>query len=99
MKEQYYQKKIIDFLRSRGCFVSKYHATGYGMKGHPDLIVSIPHYPFPICVYIEVKTPVGRLSTEQKIVHKLLEDAGHIVIVAVTVGDVKQSLESIGIYL
>lgn len=99
MKESYYQSKIKKHLESKGCFVSKYHATGYGMKGHPDLFASVPHDPYPVALYIEVKTPTGRLSPEQKLVRKALQDRGFLVVTAVYPEDIDDYLAELGICL
>ncbi len=69
--EHQIQAAIVDALVAAGFRVK--HTTAYRQKGAsgvskgiPDLLVSHPH--FPNCYLgIEVKTPTGKLSPEQKL--------------------------------
>ena len=61
MKEQQYQKKISDQLTAKGYFVINLIKTN--KNGIPDLQASKSNEPV---MYIECKTPTGRLSEIQK---------------------------------
>ena len=99
MRESYYQARISKYLAERGCKVSKYNASGLTSKGHPDLFVSIPHDPHPIALYIEVKTPTGKLSQAQAWTISTMQAQGHLVTVATTPKDIEDYLKSINICL
>ena len=71
MKEQQYQKKIIDKLELDGWYVLKLIKTN--KNGIPDLI-AIKQNEIPI--FIEVKTETGILSELQKFRLKELKEKG-----------------------
>lgn len=62
----------------------------YGLvKGGSDLIGLLRIAPHPIAVFlaVEVKTQIGRLTTEQRMFGQLIENAGGIFIVTRSVDD------------
>jgi len=98
MSEQDIQRKIKKDLESRGCYVTKYNANGYGTAGHADLFVSIrPSVNLvPVAFYVEVKTKTGKLSLLQKIWHDEMTKNGHWVCVARSTEDVLSFLQQKG---
>jgi len=58
-----------------------------GVKaGMPDLVLPVSKLGFH-SLYIEVKTPKGKLSKEQQKMHKRLRDAGNAVVIARSLDD------------
>lgn len=72
-----------------------------GVKaGVPDILVTynpMGNYDFNAILWLEVKTPKGTLSLNQKAMHKELRTKGHIVNVVRSVEDVQESLRKHGI--
>lgn len=64
------------------------------LPGAPDLIVALPNREV---IWIEVKSPVGRLSDNQNHVHALLETIGHKIILARSIDDVRDAFAYLGI--
>lgn len=84
------QREIVEQLRLRGALVFRMNA-GRGRQnqrlappGTPDLLCIEPHRRR----WIEIKTPAGKLSQDQKAMHERLEQYGEEVIVARGVEDV-----------
>lgn len=71
MKETTLTAKILEYLRSRGCYAVKWHGSVYGSGGMPDIFVLVQHKPYAIPVHIEVKLP-GNTPTPRQ--HKVLRD-------------------------
>ena len=103
------QRSIITYLRAvvPGCVVmaipngSQRTATGRPanavpgfLAGAPDIIVALVG---GSVIWLEVKSPVGRLSENQIYVHGLLEKAGHKCFVVRSVDDVRSVLSSLNI--
>jgi Holliday junction resolvase len=91
MSEQDYQKKIIKYLESEGAYVVKVIAAS--KKGVPDVIVCYRgHF-----IGIEVKKPETRNHTSelQKYNIELVKLAGGIAIVACTVDEVRDVINSL----
>lgn len=72
---------------------SKLVWTG-ALKGIPDLVAALPE---AITLWVECKTPVGRLSADQEAIHADLRSLGHHVIVARSIEDVRAALQSLGV--
>lgn len=76
---------IRTYMTEHGAFVFKVHGGPTMMAGLPDLIAVVRgRY-----VGVEVKTPTGKVSAVQAAVHRKIEAAGGLVIVARHVDDVK----------
>lgn len=74
MKEKTYQTKIIDYLISQGCYVTKYNASGISKVGVPDLIVCVKGN----FLGIEVKKEKGTIShIQQWNINKIRQSGGH----------------------
>jgi hypothetical protein len=58
------------------------------LAGAPDLVLALPN---GHVVWIEVKSPVGRLSDNQRHVHALLNSIGHDVILARSIDDIREA--------
>lgn len=100
MSEQDIQRKAKKWLESKGCYVTKVNPGVYSApSGHYDLFVSIPMEPFPVAVYLEAKTPTGRVSLAQKIWGAQMEGAGHLVGVFRSIEDIERLFEGWGIIL
>ena len=89
--ESQIQGEIIQELKERGAKVYRMNAgrggrqnRSFNPNGTPDLFVVEPHRSY----WIEVKTPSGKLSTDQEAEQKDLERYGQEVIVARGVEDV-----------
>lgn len=59
------------------------------LPGAPDLVVALPRGGV---LWVEVKSPVGRVSENQLLVHGLLSAAGHNCVVVRSVDDIRQAL-------
>lgn len=93
VREQSIQSKIMNYIHEVGGHVTKYNVNGYGSKGEPDLFASLllpKLQKYPIAVYIEVKKPGGKLSPLQAMKVDLYRRAGHLVLVAESLDEVKQ---------
>ena len=55
-------KKIVSHLQGFGCMCIKFHASGFTIAGVPDLIVIRGGE----TVWLEIKTPTGKLSKIQE---------------------------------
>lgn len=94
------QQRIIKEL-SNYCLVIRNNVGKYktidnrfisiGQKGMPDLLCVLPH---GAVVWLEIKTPSGKLSQDQVEYHIKLRHYGHTVAV---VHSVPEALEAIGI--
>lgn len=69
------QREIQEMVRRRGGFVFKVHGSETMMAGLPDLTIVYRGVP----VYMEVKTPTGKLSTRQRYIIRKLVKAGAVV--------------------
>jgi len=79
------RRAIVDYLRLHGWKVVRIHQSLGSEKGIPDLVAIREGK----TVWIEVKTPNGRLSAHQRAWLQDLEDHGGWWIVARSVEDVK----------
>lgn len=73
MRESRLEAKVCKYLQQRGCFTHKVNAQLY--PGFPDRIVIHKDFSF----YLELKTPLGRLSKGQKLIHGIIKDRGILV--------------------
>jgi len=64
------------------------------LPGAPDLILALPNKEV---IWIEVKSPIGRLSDNQKHVHAMLETIGHKIILARSIDDIREAFAYYGI--
>ena len=64
------------------------------LPGAPDLILALPNKEV---IWIEVKSPVGRLSDNQKHVHAMLDTIGHKIILARSIDDIREAFAYYGI--
>lgn len=64
------------------------------LPGAPDLVVALSH---GRTLWIEVKSPKGRTSDNQILVHGLLNAAGHSCIVVRSVDDVRHALKYLNV--
>lgn len=64
------------------------------LAGAPDLVVALSGGGV---LWVEVKSPVGRVSENQVMVHGLLAAAGHNCIIVRSVDDVRKALDDLGI--
>jgi hypothetical protein len=76
-------KSIRHILELKNCFVVKMHGSNFSRAGMPDLLVLAPMYQrgdcsmvLPRAVFLEVKTPSGKLSKLQAETLKKLNDLG-----------------------
>lgn len=84
--ESQIQSDIKSYLEYKGWFVFKIHQQSkYCFKGISDLIAVKDG----VTVYIEVKTPTGKLRTEQIAFMEQIESHGARYIVARSIDDVK----------
>lgn len=90
MKESDIQHSIITWLESIGMYVVKVIQTN--KNGWPDLQA----LQNGVTLFIEVKTPTGRLSELQKYRHKQLKDKGFIVITTHSLTHLQHELIKIG---
>lgn len=108
-KESYYQRKIINYLtkleekelllfqRTNNTAIydparGRFRAMAKGQKkGFPDIMV----FTKGKALGLEVKTPIGRQSKDQKEMQTLMERQGAGYAVVVTVEDVTEALERI----
>ena len=90
MRESDIQHDIIIWLESIGMYVVK--AIQTNKNGWPDLQA----LQNGVSIFIEVKTPTGRLSELQKYRHKQLQDKGFIVITTHSLTHLQHELIKIG---
>jgi Holliday junction resolvase len=79
------QRSIQRWLKEQGVFVFKVHGSEFMPAGLPDLVCCIRGR----FVCVEVKTPTGTTSKRQAYMHRVIEEAGGVVIVATCVADVR----------
>jgi hypothetical protein len=97
MREAEIQNQIIEYLQLRGGKVYRMNAgrarnnVRMSEAGTPDLLAIFPEGK---TIWVEVKTPKGKLSEEQLRVHCQLTSYGQRVIVARSVEDVEQELSA-----
>jgi len=88
MSEQTIQTSIIKYLKSEGYYVNK---TGQcSVSGWPDIVAISPSGSH---IYLEVKTPTGRLSPIQREVHARLRSRDVKVYTVRSLQEAKQCLE------
>jgi hypothetical protein len=68
MTENKIQAKIIKYLLTKNIMCSKIEATG---RGWPDVLAILPN---GVVLFLEIKTPTGRLSPYQVRVHHQLRE-------------------------
>ena len=94
MTESEIQKQIIDYCTAKGALVFRMNAGSRNYnnkqapKGTPDLFVVKK----PVAVWVEVKTPTGKVSEVQEKMHDRLRELGQRVIIARSVEDVMREL-------
>jgi len=104
MKEIEIQKQILEYLTTKSYFHWRMPVGGVPqqnrgkmifkkspIKGFPDIMGVLIHRP-GILFGIEVKTPIGKLSKDQKIVRDKFLEAGCVFIVARSLQDVIKEL-------
>lgn len=64
------------------------------LAGVPDLAFLLPDRRV---LWVEVKTPTGRLTPEQRALHPRMSDAGHPVLIARSIDDLRAILSDHGI--
>lgn len=89
MKESDIQFDIIKWLESDGWYVVKHIQTN--KNGFPDLSA----YKNSFCLFIEVKSPKGKLAELQKYRHKQLAQFGFITLIATNINDIKDAVHTI----
>lgn len=91
MREKNIENKIKAYLKSIGAYYVKYFGNQFSQVGVPDIL----------CCYkgrfigIEVKNEKGKTSPLQDVNIQQIKDAGGLAIVARTVDEVKQLIDSI----
>lgn len=102
MTETEIQSDILAYLRHNNIWHRRLAVGGVrhagirkksGLAGMPDIMTLLPGRSGRL-VMIEVKTPVGKLSNEQRAVIEELEFEGVIVLVARAVEDVRKFFRS-----
>lgn len=91
MKESSILKACMHELESRGAYFFKTHGTAFGRRGVPDIAGTYKGR----SVYVETKTPTGRLTTSQKLEAKRIRLAGGVWILARAREDVAFALDEI----
>jgi len=89
MKESDIQFDIIKWLESNGWYVVKHIQTN--KNGFPDLSA----YKNGYCVFIEVKTPRGKVAELQKYRHKQLASFGFATIITTNLKDLQNAINTI----
>lgn len=84
-------KKIREHIEARGGFVFKVHGGPQMMNGLPDLICCIQG----LFIGIEVKQPGHNPTERQKFVHSLIRRSGGVAIVAHSVEEAAEHLETL----
>ena len=103
------QAAIVEFVRYVAPQVLIFHVPNGGLRskseaarlnwagvlaGVPDLVLMLPR---GRCAFWEVKTPVGRLSTDQALVARKLTALGHVCAVVRGIDDARRELAELGI--
>jgi hypothetical protein len=84
-------RKIKEWVERRGGFIFKLHGGPQQMAGLPDLICCI----HGLFIGIEVKQPGNNPTERQKFVHSLIRRSGGVVIVAHSVEEAAEGIESL----
>lgn len=90
MREAVIQRQIIEYIERLGFYVVK--IIQCNKNGFPDLMVLIRGS----VIFIEVKTPTGKVSELQKYRHKQLTDLGYPIIITTSLTHFKNELDTIG---
>lgn len=90
MREAVIQRQIIEYIERLGFYVVK--IIQCNKNGFPDLMVLIRGS----AIFIEVKTPTGKVSELQKYRHKQLTDLGYPIIITTSLTHFKNELDKIG---
>lgn len=77
MREQVFQKKIIDWLEKEGAWVVKFHASGMTKKGVPDLLVCWKGN----FLALEVKTNSRTTEIQKYQIDKIIKANGYAFVV------------------
>ncbi len=104
MKEQAYQRAILDYLALRRIYAWKNSSTGIfnkktggwipiGLTGVSDILGILPDGRF---LAIEVKSPTGKLTQNQIDFLDIINKNGGVAFMAVTIDDVKEHLRLAG---
>jgi Holliday junction resolvase len=92
LTESQIQTDIKDYLTWSGWFVFKIHQQGkYCFRGITDLI-AIKN---GLTIYVEIKTPKGRLSDDQISFMENIKNHGGIHIVARSLDDIRENLKAV----
>jgi len=89
VKESDIQFDIIKWLESDGWYVVKHIQTN--KNGFPDLSA----YKHGFCIFIEVKTPTGKVAELQKYRHKQLAQFGFTTIITTNLKDLQDVINTI----
>lgn len=89
MKESEIQFEIIKWLESVGWYVVKHIQTN--RNGFPDLSA----YKDGFCIFIEVKTPTGKVAELQKYRHKQLAQFGFTTIITTNLKDLQDVITAV----
>ena len=82
VQEKNLQRKLLTYAKANGILAVKVDSSS--MRGWPDLVVILPN---GTSLYIEVKTPSGRLSKLQQIAISKIEQQGAAVYVIRTIDE------------
>lgn len=80
MRETDLTAKILQYLRSRGCYAVKWHGSVYGAGGMPDIYTLVLSTPYAIPVHIEVKLPGNKPTQRQQKVLRDIQKAGAVAV-------------------
>ena len=90
MLEKDIQKLIKDYLLAKGWFCVKIHQQGkYCFKGISDLIAVKDG----ITIFVEVKTPTGKLRPEQMSFMEQIQNHGAKYIIARSLDDIREAVK------
>lgn len=87
-KEAQIERKLVAAVRSTGGMCLKWSSPG--TAGVPDRICLMPD---GRVLFVEVKTPTGRLSSVQVAMHRRMSAIGHSVAVVRSVAEINELLE------
>lgn len=105
LKESDIQRSVLDWLKAKRIFAVRLNNAPVptrdgrfrpvSMKGLPDCHVDYSVFSIPVSVWVEFKTPSGRLSEGQKLVKEAIEEFGGFYFIVRSIDDMEKALEQV----
>lgn len=90
MLEKSIERSIVNWCKKQG--LQCYKVALINQRGWPDRLIPLPGN---VSVWLEIKTDVGRLSPQQKVIHAELAKLGHTVHVVRSLQEAQDAITQI----